>query len=127
MNLLQRLKNYLGEERYRNRAVGFDEWWSDWSPIKAGRHSFIRYEYQHSTRGRLILKRASKLLAPPGAVLLINAAMPIPDGLNSPLPWLWEAAAVALVVAPIGTGVYPLMRRSIKKRTKGFVEWVTGS
>ena len=126
MSMLQRVKRYLCEERRRRRAVGFDQW-SNWTKPSLETPGFFEWEYQYTTRGWLILKRALKLLAPPLVTWVINANLPLSLRLfNNPVFWFWEVAAVALVVAPIGTGAYPRMRVSFKKHLRAFVAWVQG-
>lgn len=126
MSMLQRVKRYLCEERRRRRAVGFDLW-SAWKAPEEESPSFFQYEYQYTTRGWLMLERVLKLLAPPLVTCVINANLPLPLRLfNNPVFWLWEVAAVALVVAHIGTGIYPRVHVSFKKHLRAFVAWVQG-
>ena len=89
-----------------------------------GGYIYSHYQYKEFKRFQIILYRVFKGFAPFICVVLINLVVPV--ALNNPILWIAEYLLCFVLIAPVGNGIYPLLRKSIHSKLRNIVKYFLG-
>lgn len=117
--MITKIITFLSEPFLYYRSEIFHSW-----RRHEGGYTCSYYKYKEFRRFEIILFRLFKLLAPFICVYLISLFTPVVS--HNPVIWFVEYLLFFMLIQPIGDGIYPLMRKSIRSKIRSSIKYFSG-